>query len=94
MAAFRSLLFALIFYSGTVLAVLLSFPISLLGTKAVRRWAQLWVRFHRVCARWLLSVRTRVEGTPPRGACLVACKHQAMYETLEIILMLDEPPSC
>jgi 1-acyl-sn-glycerol-3-phosphate acyltransferase len=32
-----------------------------------------------------------VEGKPPRGACLVACKHQSMFETLEMILMLDEP---
>jgi 1-acyl-sn-glycerol-3-phosphate acyltransferase len=91
MAAIRSFLFALIFYGGTVPAVLLSFPISLLGTKAIRWWAHMWVRYHRFCAGWLLGVRTRVEGTPPRGACLVACKHQAMYETLEIILMLDEP---
>ena len=91
MAAVRSFLFALIFYGGTVPAVLLSFPISLFGTKAVRWWAHIWVRFHKVCARWLLGVRTRVEGAPPAGACLVACKHQSMYETLEIILMLDEP---
>jgi 1-acyl-sn-glycerol-3-phosphate acyltransferase len=91
MAAVRSFLFALIFYGGTVPFVLLSFPISLLGTKAVRWWAHLWARFHRLCARYLLGVRTRVEGTPPQGACLVACKHQSMFETLEMILMLDEP---
>jgi 1-acyl-sn-glycerol-3-phosphate acyltransferase len=91
MAFIRSLLFALVFYGGTVPAVLLSFPISLFGTKAVRRWAHLWARYHRLCARVLLGVRTRVEGTPPRGACLVACKHQSMFETLEMVLMLDEP---
>ena len=91
MAFVRSLLFALVFYGGTVPAVLLSFPISLFGTRAIRSWAHLWARFQRVCARVLLGVRTRVEGTPPRGACLVACKHQSMFETLEMILMLDEP---
>jgi 1-acyl-sn-glycerol-3-phosphate acyltransferase len=91
MAAIRSLLFALIFYGGTVPAVLLSFPVSLFGTKAIRWWAHLWVRFHKICARFLLGVRARVEGTPPEGACLVACKHQSMFETLEIILLLDEP---
>ncbi len=91
MAAFRSFLFALFFYGGTVPAVLLSFPISLLGTKAIRGWAHLWVRYHKACARWLLGVRTRLEGRPPEGACLVACKHQSMFETLEIILMLDQP---
>jgi 1-acyl-sn-glycerol-3-phosphate acyltransferase len=91
MAFVRSLLFAVIFYSGTVPAVLLSFPISLLGTRAVRWWAHQWARFHRLCARYLLGVRTRVEGMPPKGACLVAAKHQSMFETLELILLLDEP---
>jgi 1-acyl-sn-glycerol-3-phosphate acyltransferase len=91
MAFVRSFLFALIFYGGTVPAVLLSFPISLFGTGAIRWWAHNWARYHRLCARVLLGVRTRVEGTPPRGACLVACKHQSMFETLEMILMLDEP---
>ena len=91
MAVFRSVLFAFFFYGGTVPAVLLSFPISLLGTRAIRGWAHLWARYHGLCARLLLGVRTKVEGTPPRGACLVACKHQSMFETLEIIPMLDEP---
>ena len=91
MAAIRSFLFAIFFYGGTVPAVLLSFPISLFGNKAIRGWVHLWARYHGLCARFLLGVRTVVEGTPPRGACLVACKHQAMFETLEIIPMLDEP---
>ena len=38
MALLRSLLFALLFYGWTVLAVLLSLPISLFGTKAIRGW--------------------------------------------------------
>ena len=54
-------------------------------------WAHVWVRFHRWCARYLLGIRTRVEGAPPAGACLVAVKHQSMFETFEIILMLDQP---
>lgn len=91
MAALRSLLFALAFYGGTVPAVLLSFPIGLFGTRAIRGWAHLWVRFHRFCARYLLGIRSRIEGAPPSGAALVPVKHQSMYETLEIILMLDQP---
>jgi len=91
MALLRSLLFASVFYGWTVIAVLLAFPISLLGTRAIRGWAHGWVRFHRWCARWILGIRTRVEGRPPKGAALVAVKHQSMYETLEIVLMLDQP---
>ena len=91
MILFRSALYALVFYAWTVFAVLLSFPVSLLGTRAIRAWANGWVGFHRLCAAGLLGIRSRVEGTPPRGAVLVACKHQSMFETFEIMLMLDEP---
>ena len=91
MNALRSALFALVFYAWTVIAVLLAFPISLLGTKAIRGWAYLWARVHRWCARLILGIRTRVEGSPPKGSVLVAVKHQSMYETLEIVLLLDEP---
>ena len=91
MAAARSALFAFVFYGWTVVAVLLSFPVSLLGTGPLRAWAHGWVRFHRWCAAHLLGIRSRIEGAPPTGAVLVAVKHQSMYETLEIILMLREP---
>jgi len=79
------------FYGWTVIAVLLSFPISVLGKRALRGWAHLWVGYHRWCARWLLGIRTRIEGDPPTGPALVAIKHQSMYETFEILLMLREP---
>jgi len=91
MTALRSILFAIAFYVGTVPLVLLSLPISLFGTKAVRSWAHFWFRFHRRCARHILGIRSRVQGAPPKGAVLVAVKHQSMYETMEIMLMLDEP---
>src|SRR5687767_15450646 len=87
----RSALFAVIFYTGTVPFVLLSFPISLLGTGPLRRWADTWCLFHRVCARWLLGIRSRIEGEMPRGAYLVAGKHQSMFETLEMFIILDSP---
>jgi len=91
MAFLRSLLFAFVFYGWTVIAVLLAFPISLFGTRAIRGWCYAWVRFHRFCASHLLGIRSRIEGIPPRGAVLVPVKHQSMYETMEIVLMLDQP---
>lgn len=91
MSLVRSTLFAFAFYGWSVFAVLLSFPVSLLGTPAIRGWAHLWVKYHRWCARWLLGISTRPEGVPPTGPALVAVKHQSMIETFEIILMLKEP---
>ena len=91
MAAFRSLVFAMAFYGWTVVAVFLAFPISLFGSGAIRSWTHAWARYHRWCARHILGIQSRVEGAPPRGAVLVPVKHQSMYETMEIVLMLDTP---
>lgn len=91
MAVLRSLVFALVFYGWTGPAAILAVPVSLFGTRAIRGWCHGWLRFHRWCARHILGIRTRVEGVPPKGALLVAVKHQSMYETLEIALLLDEP---
>lgn len=91
MAFARSLLFAVMFYGWSAVAVLLAFPISLFGRRPLRAWAHAWARFHRWCAARLLGIRSRVEGQPPAGAALVVGKHQSMFETLEVFLVLKEP---
>lgn len=91
MNALRSILFALVFYTGTVFYVLAAFPVALRGREAVRRHTRAWTRFHRRCARFILGVRTRVEGDVPKGAVLIAAKHQSMFETLEMVMLLDRP---
>lgn len=91
MAAIRTLLFYLVFGIGSVVAVLLGFPGAALGRRAIAGVTHGWARWHRWCARWLLGIRTRFEGAPPRGAVLVAAKHQSMFETIELLLWLDHP---
>lgn len=91
MAFARSLLFALVFYPLTVLAVLAAFPAALLGPRPLRALVKAWVRLHGACCRVLLGIRSRIEGNVPAGPVIVACKHQSMYETLELLTMLDVP---
>ena len=91
MNALRSILFALVFYPGTALFVLGAFPVFLLGKRPLRRHVREWARFHRLCAAWILGIRSRVEGERPHGAVLVAAKHQSMFETLEVVMLLDKP---
>ncbi len=91
MSAIRSALFALVFYGGTVLMVLAAFPIALFGKAAVRRHTIRWARFHRSCARLILGISSRIEGAVPKGAVLVAAKHQSMFETVEVLAILDDP---
>lgn len=91
MIVLRSTLFAVLFYAGTVGAVLSAFLIVPFGEARLRRHALRWARFHRCCARWILGIRTSVEGVLPPGPHFFASKHQSMFETLELLLVLDDP---
>jgi 1-acyl-sn-glycerol-3-phosphate acyltransferase len=87
----RSMLFALIFYGGTIAAALLAPAIAMLGRRAIRGWGTAWVHFHGWCTRVLLRIERRVEGTIPDRPVLYAAKHQSMYETIELAAMLGSP---
>jgi len=87
----RSAIFALVFYTGTVVAVSTAFITALAGKGPLRRHALCWAAFHRWCARWILGIRSRVEGRLPEGPHLYAAKHQSMYETLELLLLVGDP---
>lgn len=91
MNALRSGLFALIFYGITALAVLVALPFGLAGGRPLRRIVRLWAGFHRWCARHILGIAVRVEGTAPVSPSLVAAKHESMFETVELVLLLREP---
>ena len=91
MSLIRSILFALVFYPGTAVAVLGAFLIAPFGKERLRNYAVGWARFHRWCAQVLLGIRTRIEGERPSGPALIAVKHQSMYETIELLLILDKP---
>ena len=91
MSLLRSLLFAILFYPASGLAVLAALPLAAIGRRPLVAVVMLWVRWHRWCARHVLGIRTRVEGTPPTRPVLVAAKHQSMFETLEMVLLLNEP---
>jgi 1-acyl-sn-glycerol-3-phosphate acyltransferase len=72
LAALRSLAFLIIFYGVTAIAVLVALVVTLFGRRALRRFGLLWVGFHAWCVRWLLGIRTRVEGRLPEGPVLFA----------------------
>lgn len=87
----RSALFALAFYSGSLVAVLLALPAAAMGRRALAGLVHAWAAWHRLSARFLLGIRTRVEGEVPKGKALIAAKHQSMFETIEVLMLLEEP---
>lgn len=91
MTVLRSLLFAAIFYPATVLWVLagiLSLPFGRRATLAV---VLNWTDMHRWIAKHVLRIVTRVDGEIPPGPHLIAVKHEAMYETMEIVRIAGLP---
>lgn len=87
----RSILYALIFYPGTLMFVLGGLATSLIGMKPTRALVKNWGRFGHYAAKWVLGVRSEITGRIPPGAVLIAVKHQSMYETLEIVRIADTP---
>jgi 1-acyl-sn-glycerol-3-phosphate acyltransferase len=87
----RTILFMVVFYGLSVPIVLLTPIAALFGRRALIGLALVWARTHRWATRLLLGIHTRVEGAPSAGPALYAAKHQAMFETLELALMLDAP---
>lgn len=87
----RSILFALIFYPGSLFFVTWGLIGALFGPRGLIAATHGWARFHRRCAKHLLRVKTRLEGAFPPGPHLIASKHQSMFETVEYLVLLDQP---
>lgn len=91
MTLFRSLLFVLLFYPGTLVYVLGVIFGSPLGDRVVRRIVHGWSDYHHWLVRNVLGIRMHVDGVVPEGAFLIAVKHEAMVETIEALRMARTP---
>lgn len=91
MNALRSALFVLLFYPVSVGAVLFAIPAAMIGRRTLFGTVHFWVWWHCWCTGRLLRIRTRIEGRIPEGPVLVAGKHEAMYETIEVVRLLRDP---
>jgi 1-acyl-sn-glycerol-3-phosphate acyltransferase len=90
MVVLRSLVYTIIFYGLTVPIVICAVPVALFP-RLLKPYVHGWVHFHHWCARLLLGIRLKVEGEIPDGHVLVAAKHEAAYETMELVRLLNEP---
>ena len=91
LARLRTWAFNLAFFGGSVFIVLGAPIVAMLGTPALRWWVVFWTRYHGFCARWVQGIRVVASGTIPAGPALYAGKHQAMFETFEMVSLLDAP---
>jgi 1-acyl-sn-glycerol-3-phosphate acyltransferase len=91
MRVFRSILFTIVFYLGSVPLVIAAGLGALFGQEAIMKGSRLWAQYHYWCVRWLLGIRVVVQGRFPTGACIIAMKHESMLEAVEILRLIDRP---
>jgi 1-acyl-sn-glycerol-3-phosphate acyltransferase len=91
MALIRSILFVMLFYSGTLVYVLAVIGASLFGDRPVQAIVHGWSDYHHWLVRHVLAIRMVVEGEIPPGPHLIAIKHQAMVETIESLRLARTP---
>lgn len=93
MTVLRSIVFNLAFYVASALILVLGSPL-LFGPRA---WAMAGLKFHaRVSLfllRWIAGTRMEVRGRDrlPRGAALVASKHQSAWDTFALVPLFADP---
>ena len=91
MALIRSILFMAVFYPGSVIMVLAALASVPFGQEATIASSRRWALWHRWCTRWILGIRTQVIGHLPKEGVLYAIKHEAMFETVETLVVFDRP---
>ena len=93
MLMLRSLVFLVVFYVNTAAFLVCGGWLLL----APRRWAMEGLRLHGLASLWWLKVicgtRYEVRGLEklPKGACLVASKHQSAWDTFALIPVFRDP---
>ncbi len=89
--ALRSIVFMLFFYPGSLILVLTALLMGQFSPPMVQRVATVRGQFHRLCARWFLGQKVRIEGDLPLGDYLYIVKHESMFETIDLLCVFDRP---
>jgi 1-acyl-sn-glycerol-3-phosphate acyltransferase len=92
-AALRSAVFAVLGLAWSVLVVLAFLPAMALPRQRRQGLARLWCRGLLALLRVICGLGWRLEGAEnvPRGAAIVASKHQSAWDTLIFHILLNDP---
>jgi 1-acyl-sn-glycerol-3-phosphate acyltransferase len=89
----RSIIFNVLFYLNLFAHLLAALPTLLLPRRAIVEVARFWAHTNIWLLRHVCRIDVEFRGLDkiPRGAVLVASKHQSMWETFALLLVLDDP---
>lgn len=87
----RSLLFAMSFYIVGSFVVLAAGVCALASRRGARFGGRFWSAYFLWSAAHIAGVRLKLVGDVPKGPVIIAFKHQAAFETIATLRILDWP---
>src|ERR1700689_2379950 len=93
MLVLRSLIFSILFYGFFALSAVAAAAISVVSPKSLPPFARLWSRSWLAMYRAICGVSYEVRGKEnlPQGGCLLAMKHQSVWDTCALFAIFDRP---
>jgi 1-acyl-sn-glycerol-3-phosphate acyltransferase len=90
-AGARTLIWIPLFFIGSLLICLLALASLFVSDDWLRITPRWWACWQRWCNRIILRQYVVVEGAMPTDPALVVMKHEAMFETIDLMLLLNRP---
>ena len=89
----RSILFNVLFYLNTFIHLMAGLPTFFMPYRAILAVAKSWGRINLVLLRVVCGLKVEFRGLDkiPKGALLVAAKHQSAWETFALVTLFDNP---
>ena len=89
----RSILFNVLFYLNLVVQLIAALPTLVLPRRAIIEVARFWARTNIWLLRLTCGTKVEFRGLSkiPAGPLLVASKHQSLWETFALLLLLPDP---
>ncbi len=66
-------------------------PLAIVDRRFAFQGAQVYCRWVRWTARWMVGLRSEVRGEIPSGEALVASKHQSFFDIIMLVSVLPRP---
>ena len=93
MLALRSIVFSVLFYGLFAASAVAAAVISVLAPKSLAPFAALWSRTWLRMYRAICGVSYEIRGREnlPAGGCLLAMKHQSVWDTCALFALFERP---
>jgi 1-acyl-sn-glycerol-3-phosphate acyltransferase len=93
MSAARALIFNIVFWLGTLVFGIAGLPFLLTPRRTAMRFGRFWAQAVLFALKLIVGLDGEIRGRRniPPGACLIAMKHQSMWDTLILPPLLGDP---